>query len=97
MSSLFESLVSYFLSTSLRFGLAANSVKSNIAFPTFPARWTFYTVFIFLCFGWIYLTSIYSSVIYASGILIVPHLLIALLGFAYSKTFGRFNRTTKTG
>jgi len=69
----------------------------NIAFPTFPAKWTFYTVFLFLCFGWIYLTSIYSSVIYASGILIVPHLLIALLGFAYSKTLGRFKRTTKTG
>ena len=68
----------------------------NVAFPAFPAGWTFYTVFILLSFGWIYLTSIYSSVIYASGILIVPHLLIALLGFAYSKTFGRLKRTTKT-
>jgi len=69
----------------------------NIAFPAFPAGWTFYSVFLLLSFGWIYLTSIYSSVIYASGILIVPHLLIALLVFAYRRTLGRFKRTTKTG
>ena len=69
----------------------------NIAFPAFPAKWTFYSVFLFLCFGWIYLTSIYSSVIYASGILLVPYMLIALLGLAYRKTLGRFKRTTKNG
>ena len=68
----------------------------NIAFPAFPAKWTFYSVFLFLCFGWIYLTSIYSSVIYASGILLVPYMLIALLGLVYRKTLGRFKRTART-
>lgn len=67
----------------------------NTAFPAFPARWTFYAVFLLLCLGWIYLTSIYSSVIYASGILFVPHLLIAFFAFTYRKTLGRFKRTPK--
>jgi len=64
----------------------------SVSFPAFPSKWVFYAVFSFLCVGWIYLTSVYSSVIYASGILVIPHLLIALLGLGYRKTKRRFKK-----
>jgi hypothetical protein len=51
----------------------------NMTFPVLPSKWIFYTAFILICMGWISLTSVYKSVIYAGGILIVPHIVIGSL------------------
>jgi len=62
----------------------------NVTFPAFPSKWVFYVVFILICTGWIYLTSAYKSVIYAGGILIVPHIVIGTLAMMYRRIRGRF-------
>ncbi len=64
----------------------------NTAVPAFSPKLTFYSVFTLLCIGWVYLTSVWSSVIYASAILMIPHLIIALLGLAYRRIQQRFGK-----
>jgi hypothetical protein len=66
----------------------------NVTFPVLPSKWIFYTTFILICMGWISLTSVYKSVIYAGGILIVPHIVIgslAMLSKRVRRKFGNKN------
>lgn len=72
----------------------------NTTFPAFSKKWVFYSVFALISIFWIYLTSMYSSVLYAAGILVLPHMVIGLMGALYIISFGRLrnrNRVRKNG
>jgi len=62
----------------------------NITFPVVPQPWGFYSVFTIVCFGWIFITGIWTSVIWGTGILILPYLLISLMGVGYRRLLGKF-------
>ena len=64
----------------------------NSTFPVFPPKWVFYVMFALLCAGWVYVTSIWSSVIYACGVLVLPYVVIGLLGMGYRKVQQRFGK-----
>ncbi len=69
----------------------------STGFPTFPPRVLFYLVFVLCATVWIYLTGVWMSVFYASGILLLPHLVLALVGFVYRMTLGRlFGRKSRS-
>jgi len=69
----------------------------STGFPTFPPRVLFYLVFVLCSTVWIYLTGVWMSVFYASGILLLPHLVLALVGFLYRMTLGRlFGRKSRS-
>ncbi len=61
----------------------------STGFPTFPPRVLFYLVFVLCSTVWIYMTGVWMSVFYASGILLLPHLVLALVGLVYRMTLGR--------
>jgi len=62
----------------------------NLTFPAFPQQWVFYSVYTLVCLGWIYLTSIWTSVVWGTGILILPYLIISLMGVGYRRLQEKF-------
>ncbi len=62
----------------------------NMTFPAFPQQWVFYSVYILICIVLGYLTSLWISVIYATGILILPYLVISLVGVGYRRLLNKF-------
>ncbi len=62
----------------------------NMTFPAFPQQWVFYSVYALVCLGWIYLTSTWTSVVWGTGILLLPYLVISLLCAGYRRLLERF-------
>jgi len=63
----------------------------NQSLPAFPPKVVFYSIFGLVCFLWVSLVSV-QSVIYATGVLLVHYLVIAVLGLGYRKTLGRLKK-----
>lgn len=82
---LVEDSISYVGVVILLVGTGVLTFLLNSSFPLLPKHIFFYSIFILLSFLWVYITSIYKSVIYTAIILIMPHLILLTIAFVLEK------------